>query len=70
MVKTLERALAEVSRLPFPDQEEIGQKLLAHVEKLRRLRAEIDQGLRSLDAGEGREIDVNQFLGNMRDGRG
>jgi hypothetical protein len=28
--------------------------MLSHVEKLRLLRAEIDKGIRSLDAGEGR----------------
>ena len=35
---------------------------LSHVEKLRQLRAEIDKGIRSLDAGEGREIDVESLI--------
>jgi hypothetical protein len=26
------------------------------------LRAELDKGIRSLDAGEGRELDIDQFL--------
>jgi hypothetical protein len=46
MVRTLEKAIAEVSNLPDADQEQIGQQLLSHVEKLRRLRAEIDKGAR------------------------
>jgi hypothetical protein len=36
--------------------------MLSHVDKLRRLRAEIDKGIRSLDAGEGRPLDVEDFL--------
>lgn len=41
MVKTLEQAIAEVSNLPDADQEQIGRKLLSHVEKLRALAAHI-----------------------------
>jgi len=62
MVKTLEQAIAEVTNLPDADQEQIGRKLLSHVEKLRQLRADIDAGLRSLDAGEGRPLDIEEFL--------
>jgi hypothetical protein len=62
MVKTLQQAIAEVSSLPDADQEQIGRKLLSHVEKLRQLRAEIDKGIRSLDAGEGREIDLESLI--------
>jgi hypothetical protein len=32
MVRTLEQAIAQISRLPETDQEQIGRKLLAHVE--------------------------------------
>jgi hypothetical protein len=62
MVRTLEKAIAEVSNLPEADQEQIGRRLLSHVEKLQQLRAEIDKGIRSLDAGEGRPLDVDDFL--------
>ena len=62
MVKTLQKAIAEVASLPDADQEEIGRKLLSHVEKLRQLRADIDQGIASLDAGEGKPIDIEQFI--------
>ena len=72
MVKTLEQAIAEVTNLPDADQEQIGRKLLSHVEKLRQLRADIDQGIRSLDAGDGRPLDVEEFLrqANAKHGRG
>jgi hypothetical protein len=71
MVRTLEKAIAEVSNLPDADQEQIGQRLLSHVEKLRRLRIEIDNGIRSLEAGEGRPLDIEEFLRleNERHGR-
>ena len=71
MVKTLEQAIAEVTRLPAADQEQIGRKLLTHVEKLRQLRIDIDKGIRSLDAGEGKPLDMEEFLGqaNESDGR-
>ena len=62
MVKTLEQAIAEVERLPAEDQEQIGRTLLSHVEKLRALRTEIDKGIRSLDAGQGRESSIDEFL--------
>jgi hypothetical protein len=62
MVKSLELAIAEVAALPDADQEQIGRKLLSHVEKLRQLRAEVDKGIRSLDAGKGRPFDIEDFL--------
>jgi hypothetical protein len=62
MVRTLEQAIAQISRLPDADQEQIGRKLLAHVEKLNALRGEIDKGLSSLDAGAGSTLNIEDFL--------
>ncbi len=62
MVRTLEQAIAQISRLPDADQEQIGRKLLAHVEKLRAIRTEIDKGIQSLDEGKGRALDMEDFL--------
>ena len=62
MVRTLEQAIAQISRLPDADQEQIGRKLLAHVEKLKVLRAEMDKGIQSLDEGVGRALDMEDFL--------
>ncbi len=70
MVRTLEQAIAQLSRLPDDDQEQIGRKLLSHVEKLNALRAEIDKGIRSLDAGEGRPLDLEAFLHRKNPRRG
>jgi hypothetical protein len=62
MVRTLEQAIAQISRLPDADQEQIGRKLLTHVEKLRAIRAEIDKGMQSLDEGKGSALDMEEFL--------
>jgi hypothetical protein len=65
MTELLETAIAEASTLPRAAQEKIGRDLLTYIEKLRWLQAEIDKGLRSLDAGEGRELDIEAFLQEM-----
>ncbi|MGV1015554.1 MAG: hypothetical protein ACOYB4_11345 [Methyloceanibacter sp.] len=70
MVKTLKKAIAEIASLPEADQEEIARKLLSHVEKLRLLRADIDAGLRSLDQGKGKSLDIEQFIDKMNRSHG
>ena len=62
MYKSLELAIAEVANLPAANQEQIGRRLLSHVERLRQLRAEIDKGIRSLDAGDGKSLDIEEFI--------
>lgn len=69
-MKTLEQAIAEVANLPAADQEQIGRKLLSHVEKLRALRADIDKGIRSLDAGQGSELNIDDFIRQKNEGHG
>jgi hypothetical protein len=51
MTKLLERALAEAARLPEEMQDRVGRELLTYIEKLGRLQADIDVGLRSSDEG-------------------
>jgi hypothetical protein len=62
MIKTFKQAIEQVSRLPAADQEQIGRKPKAHLEKLSALRAEIDKGIQSLDAGRGRALEMEDFL--------
>ncbi len=62
MGRTLEQAIAQISRLPDADQEQIGRKLLSHVEKLNALRHEIDKGIHSLDADDGRAMIMEALL--------
>lgn len=70
MVRTLEQAIAQISRLPDADQEQIGRKLLTHVEKLRALRTEIDKGMQSLDEGKGSALNMEDFLRDKNLGHG
>lgn len=66
MVKSLEAALAEVATLPETAQEQIGRELLAHVEKLRELRADIEEGIRSLETEGGIELDFEDVIERAR----
>jgi hypothetical protein len=70
MVTTLEQAIAQIARLPDADQEQIGRKLLSHVEKLNALRAEIDKGIRSLDEDKGSALNTEEFLRRKHTGHG
>ncbi|MGZ8299759.1 MAG: hypothetical protein ACXWU5_05005 [Rhodoplanes sp.] len=66
MVKSLEAALAEVATLPEAAQEQIGRELLAHVEKLRELRADIEEGIRSLETEGGIDLDIEDVIERAR----
>ena len=70
MVKALEQAIAEIATLPDAEQDEIGRRLLSHLQKLRQRREEIDKSIRSLDAGEGKPLDIAELLDQLhgRDG--
>jgi hypothetical protein len=62
MVKTLEIAISKVAALPEAAQEQLGRELLERIETLKNLRAEIEIGVRELDAGLGEALDVEELL--------
>ena len=66
MIKVLKEAIGEVATLPESDQELIGRELLVHVENLRSLRADIADGVRSLDAGKGKGLDIEDVISRAR----
>jgi hypothetical protein len=66
MTKTLEKAIAMVSDLPRADQDQIGRELVAHVRKLQKLRADLEKGIRSLEGGKGKPLDIDEFLKRAR----
>lgn len=66
MVKTLELALAKAASLPEATQEQIARELLERIDALAGLRAAIEAGLRELDDGEGEELDIEEFLAQIR----
>ena len=66
MTTLLQRAFEAASQLPDAEQDRIGRELKAYLETLERLRADIDEGIRSLDTGEGRELDIEEVIGRAR----
>ena len=66
MTKLLEEAMARVAALPSAAQEKIGEELLSHVKKVERLRADLDKGIRSLDRGEGKPLDIEDVIRRAR----
>jgi hypothetical protein len=62
MIKALEYAISELARLPVADQEQISRELIAHIQKLQALRNALDQGVRSLDAGKGQTLDIEELI--------
>jgi hypothetical protein len=62
MTKLLQEAIERVSALPQATQESIAEELIAHVESVEHLRAELQKGIDSLDHDLGREIEIEQLI--------
>jgi hypothetical protein len=67
MVKTFELAITKVAKLPEAAQEQLGRELLERIETLEQLRAEIESGVRELDAGLGEELDIEDVIRHARE---
>ena len=67
MVKTLELAMTKAAALPEAAQEQLGREMLERIDTLSNLRAEIDAGVRELDAGLGEELDIEDIIRQARD---
>lgn len=67
MVKTLGLAFSKAAALPEAAQEKIGREVIDYIDKLNALRADIESGIRQLDAGEGRELDIDDVLRRARE---
>jgi len=66
MVKTLELAIAKAASLPDAAQEQLGRELLERIETLAELRADVEIGIRELDAGLGDELDIEDVIRQAR----
>ena len=64
--KTLELAMNKASALPEAAQEKIGRDVLESVATLAHLRAEVEVGLRELDAGMGAELKMEDVIKQAR----
>ncbi len=67
MVRILELALSKAASLSEAAQEQLGRELLERIDELAELRAEIEVGLRELDAGLAEEMDVECLIQEARD---
>jgi hypothetical protein len=70
MTKILRDAMQKVEALPTSVQERIAQELIGYVDRINALRADLEIGLRQLDAAEGREIDFDDLLRRARSAAG
>ena len=72
MTKILRDAVARVEALPESEQDRIARELIDYLDKLNALRADVEIGLRQLNAGEGRELDIEDVIRQAREeyGRG
>ena len=66
MNKMVEKAVGELSTLPEQVQDQLAAELLRKVEKWRALKADIDEGIADLEAGNAREIDMEDFIRRAR----
>ena len=65
MTKVLREAIAKVEALPEAEQDRIAHELIDYLDKRSALRSDLEVGIRQLDAGEGRELNINDFLQEM-----
>jgi len=66
MTKALAYAMKKIAELPEAAQEEIGIEILERVDTIAWLRAELELGLRDLDAGRRVKIDSKKFIKDLR----
>jgi hypothetical protein len=66
MEKTLEIAVAKAAELSEAAQEQLGREILERIDALAELRAAIEIGVRQLDAGEGKELDIEEVIRQAR----
>ena len=66
--KTLDQVVAKAKLLSALDQQRIAQKLDRYVDDLAKVREKLDAGAQSLDAGLGREVDIEDLIARANAG--
>jgi hypothetical protein len=66
MVRTLEIAISKAAELPEAAQEQLGREMLERIDALAELRAAIEVGVSQLDAGEAKELDIEEVIRQAR----
>ena len=62
MTKLVQKAIERLSSLPEATQQTIAEELIAHVESVEHLRAQLQKGINSLDRDQGQEIDIEELI--------
>jgi hypothetical protein len=70
MTRVLRDAIAKVEALPEAEQDRIARELIDYLDKLKALRAEVEIGIRQLDAGEGRDLNIEDVINQAREEHG
>ncbi len=58
--------MARAGTLPETDQERIARDVNTYIDHLEALRSDLQKGLRSLDAGQGKEIDMANIIARAK----
>ena len=64
--KTLKLAMEKAAELPAAAQEKIGREVLEYVDDMARLRADLEVGIRQLDAGMGEPLNIDAEIERAR----
>jgi hypothetical protein len=67
MKTTLDLAVAKASLLPEAAQEQLGLDLLDRIATLEQLRADLEVGIRELDAGLGKPLKIEDVIRRGRE---
>lgn len=67
MGTALKLAMTKAADLPEAAQEQLGRELLERIQALTQLRADIDVGIRELNAGLGEELDIEKLIEQLHD---
>jgi hypothetical protein len=70
MVRSVELAVVALASLPERDQDRMGRQLLAYIERLLQLRAEIDKGSGTFASGAGEMLDIDDFIREQNERHG
>ena len=63
--KTLKAALKKAAELPKEAQDEIAREVFERMDSITRVRAALEVGLRQLDAGERKPLEMTTVISNL-----
>lgn len=65
--KMLQAALEKAAELPKEAQDEIAREVFEHMDSITRVRAALEVGLRQLDAGKGKPLEIATFISSLKE---